>query len=74
MSIMRPTDELRDDFDLWLHQRLKDMYDSVASEEIPPHMRELIEEGRRRQLEDGPDPDAKPWSTASEVGTGTGET
>jgi hypothetical protein len=36
-------------FDLWLNQKLHDMYDDVTQEPIPPELLQLIEEDRTRK-------------------------
>lgn len=36
-------------FDLWLNQRLHQLYDSVAQEPLPPELLQLIEEDRTRR-------------------------
>ncbi len=36
-------------FDLWLEERLHQLYDSVAQEPIPPELLDLIEADRSRR-------------------------
>jgi hypothetical protein len=36
-------------FDVWLHDRLHQMYDSVTQEPIPPELAALIEADRRKR-------------------------
>jgi hypothetical protein len=36
-------------FDVWLHDRLHQLYDVVTQEPIPPELAKLIEEDRRRR-------------------------
>jgi hypothetical protein len=36
-------------FDLWLEQRLHQLYDSVAQEPVPPELLDLIEADRTRR-------------------------
>jgi hypothetical protein len=36
-------------FDVWLHDRLHQLYDSVTQEPIPPELAKLIEEDKRRR-------------------------
>ncbi|PWS37225.1 hypothetical protein DFH01_10230 [Falsiroseomonas bella] len=36
-------------FDVWLHDRLHQLYDSVTQEPVPPELAKLIEEDKRRR-------------------------
>jgi hypothetical protein len=36
-------------FDVWLHDRLHQLYDVVTQEPIPPELARLIEEDKRRR-------------------------
>ena len=36
-------------FDLWLNERLHQLYDSVAQEPLPPELLQLIEADRQRR-------------------------
>jgi hypothetical protein len=36
-------------FDLWLEQKLHQLYDSVAQEPVPPELLDLIESDRTRR-------------------------
>ena len=38
--------EVENAFDLWLHRRLHQLYDSVTREPIPPELLQLIEKDR----------------------------